>query len=67
MELTIGTLLQATKGKTIILVTDIGDHWITYKPIYHHLDSIFSLEMVNKVQIEDVLSLLRNKQWEIIG
>ena len=66
MELTIGTLLQATKGKTIILVTDIGDHWITYKPIYHHLGWMDIAE-VNQVQIEDVLSLLRSKRWEIVG
>ena len=66
MQLTIGSLLQARKSKTIILVTDIGDHWITYKPIYHHLGWL-EIEMVNKVQIEDVLSLVRSKQWRIVG
>ena len=64
MELTIGTLLQTQASKTMILVTDIGEHWITYKPI--HVTGDWDYE-VNQVQIEDVLSLLRSKQWEIIG
>ena len=66
MELTIGTLLQARKSKTIILVTDTGDHWITYKPIFHHLGWL-EIEMVNRVQSSEVLALIKNGHWRIIG
>ena len=64
MELTIGTLLQTRTGKTMILVTDIGDHWITYKPV--SVTHGYDYE-VNKVQIEDVLSLIKGGQWRIVG
>ena len=64
MELTTGTLLQTRTGKTMILVTDIGDHWITYKPVSvtHGWDFV-----VNKVQIENVLSLIKGGHWRIVG
>ena len=64
MELTIGTLLQTTTGKTMILVTDIGEHWITYKPI--SVTHGYDYE-VNKAQTEDVLSLIKVGQWRIVG
>ena len=66
MELTIGTLLQARQSKTIILVTDMSDHWITYKPIYHHLGWM-EIPMVNKVQMSEVLEMINRKHWRIIG
>ena len=64
MELNIGTLLQTFTNKTIILVTDIGDHWITYKPVSVTED--FDYE-VNQVQLIDVLALINCGQWRIVG
>ena len=64
MELTIGTLLQTTTGKTMILVTDIGEHWITYKPVSVTED--FDYE-VNQVQLNSVLDLIKVGQWRIVG
>jgi len=64
MQLTTGTLLQTRTGKTMILVTDIGDHWITYKIVM--VTRGYDYE-VNKVQIEDVLSLIKGGHWRIVG
>ena len=64
MQLTTGTLLQTRTGKTMILVTDIGDHWITYKIVMVTHDYDYE---VNKVQIEDVLSLIKGGHWRIVG
>ena len=64
MELTIGTLLQTQASKTIILVTDIGDHWITYKPI--HVTGDWDYE-VNQAQLTSVLSLVKSGEWRIVG
>ena len=48
----------------MILVTDIGDHWITYKIVMVTHDYDYE---VNKVQIEDVLSLIKGGHWRIVG
>ena len=66
MELNIGTLLQARKSKTIILVTDISDHWITYKPIFHNLGWA-EIDLVNRVQMTEILALINSRHWRIIG
>ena len=65
MQLTIGTLLQKnSQRKTMILVTDIGEHWITYKLVSVTED--FDYE-VNQVQLNSVLDLIKGGQWRIVG
>ena len=64
MELTIGTLLQCNHENIMIMVTEIGDHWLTYETItcigdWDH--------QVNKVQLRTMLDLLGNSDWRIVG
>ena len=48
----------------MILVTDIGEHWITYKLVSVTED--FDYE-VNQVQLNSVLDLIKGGQWRIVG
>ena len=64
MELTIGTLLQYNHDSIIIMVTNIGDHWLTYKTI----TSIDGWDhLVNQVQLRTMRELIFNGDWRIVG
>ena len=64
MELTTGTLLQYNHDNIMIMVTNIGGHWLTYKTVtstdgWDHL--------VNQVQLRTMRELILNGDWRIIG
>ena len=64
MELTIGTLLQCNHDNIMIMVTNIGGHWLTYKTV----TSVDGWDLlVNQVQLRTMRELIFNGDWRIIG